>query len=96
MNHPRIVHLCNAKEVFPSKRLNSKVLIYIFYLFLSWFHNSPPHSKPRSFNVPSVVRSIAINPTAGGNIACPNLLNISIQGMGGIVAIPPARVNLLV
>ena len=39
MNHPRIVHLCNVKEVAPSKRLNSKALIYIFYLFLSWFHN---------------------------------------------------------
>ena len=37
--HPRIVHLCNAKEVSPSKRLNSKVLIYLFYLLLSWFHN---------------------------------------------------------
>ena len=31
---------CNVKEVAPSKRLNSKALIYIFYLFLSWFHNS--------------------------------------------------------
>ena len=39
MYHRRIVHLCNVKEVAPSKRLNSKVLIYIFYLFLSWFHN---------------------------------------------------------
>ena len=39
MNHPRIVHLCNVKEVAPSKRLNSKALIYLFYLFLSWFHN---------------------------------------------------------
>ena len=37
--HPRIVHLCNVKEVAPSKRLNSKALIYLFYLFLSWFHN---------------------------------------------------------
>ena len=37
--HPRIVHLCNVKEVSPSKRLNSKALIYLFYLFLSWFHN---------------------------------------------------------
>jgi len=35
--HPRIVRLCNVKEVAPSKRLNSKVLIY---LFLSWFHNN--------------------------------------------------------
>ena len=40
MNHPIIVHLCNVKEVAPSKRLNSKALIYLFYLFLSWFHNS--------------------------------------------------------
>ncbi len=24
MYHPRIVHLCNVKEVAPSKRLNSK------------------------------------------------------------------------
>ena len=39
MYHPRIVHLCNVKEVSPSKRLNSKALIYLFYLFLSWFHN---------------------------------------------------------
>ena len=38
--HPRIVHLCNLKEVAPSKRLNSKVLIYLFYLFVSWFHNN--------------------------------------------------------
>ena len=37
--HQRTVHLCNVKEVVPSKRLNSKVLIYLFYLFLSWFHN---------------------------------------------------------
>jgi len=37
--HPRIVHLCNVKEVAPSKRLNSKALIYLFYLYLSWFHN---------------------------------------------------------
>ena len=35
--HQRIVHLCNVKEVAPSKRLNSKALIYLFYLFLSWF-----------------------------------------------------------
>ena len=34
--HPRIVHLCNVKEVAPSKRLNSKALIYLFYLFLRW------------------------------------------------------------
>ena len=40
MNHPRIVHLCNVKEVAPSKRLNSKASIYLFYLFLSWFHNN--------------------------------------------------------
>ena len=44
LNHPRIVHLCNVKEVAPSKRLNSKALIYIFYLFLSWFHNRDHHS----------------------------------------------------
>ena len=41
--HPRIVHLCNVKEVAPSKRLNSKALIYLFYLFLSWFHNMLHH-----------------------------------------------------
>ena len=40
MYHPRIVHLCNVKEVAPSKRLNSKALIYIFYLFLRWVHNN--------------------------------------------------------
>ena len=39
MNHPRIVHLCNVKEIAPSKRLNYKVLIYLFYLFASWSHN---------------------------------------------------------
>jgi len=37
--HQRIIHLCNVKEVPPSKRLNSKALIYFFYLFVSWFHN---------------------------------------------------------
>jgi len=42
--HPRIVHLCNVKEVAPSKRLNSKALIYLFYLFLSWFRNSDPET----------------------------------------------------
>ena len=35
--HPRIVHLCNVKEVSPSKRLNSKALIYLFYLFWAGF-----------------------------------------------------------
>jgi len=39
LDHPRIVHLCNVKEVAPSKRLNSKALIYLFYLFVSWFPN---------------------------------------------------------
>ena len=38
--HPRIVHLCNVKEVAPSKRLNFKSLIYNLYLFLSLFHNN--------------------------------------------------------
>jgi len=47
LNHPRIVHLCNVKEVSPSKRLNSKVLIYLFYLFLSWFHNSTLEDKEK-------------------------------------------------
>ena len=42
MYHPRIVHLCILKEVAPSKRLNSKALIYLFYLFVSWFHNTLP------------------------------------------------------
>ena len=37
--HLRIVHLRNVKEVSLSKRLNSKVLIYLFYLFVNWFHN---------------------------------------------------------
>ena len=37
--HPRIVNLCNVKEVAPSKRPNSKALISLFYLFVSWFHN---------------------------------------------------------
>ena len=39
LNHLSIFHLCNIKEVSPSKRLISKVLIYLFYLFVSWFHN---------------------------------------------------------
>ena len=38
--HPRIVHLCNVKEVSRSKRLIYKSLIYLFYIFVSWFH--PP------------------------------------------------------
>ena len=37
LNHRRIVHLCNVKEVAPSKRLNSKALIYLFYLFWAGF-----------------------------------------------------------
>ena len=44
--HQRIVHLCNVKEVAPSKRLNSKALIYLFYLFLSWFHNRLTNWQP--------------------------------------------------
>ena len=39
MYHPRIFHFCNVKVVAPLKRLNSKALIYLFYLFVSWFHN---------------------------------------------------------
>ena len=38
--HPRIDHLCNAKEISPSKRLISKVFIYLFYFFVSRFYNS--------------------------------------------------------
>ena len=37
--HPRIVPLCNVKEVAPSKRMNSKAFNCLFYLFVSWFHN---------------------------------------------------------
>ena len=37
--HPRIFHLCNVKEVSPLKRLISKALIYLFYHFVSYFHN---------------------------------------------------------
>ena len=40
MNDQGIIHLCNVKEVAPSKRLNSKSLIYLLYLFLSWVHNT--------------------------------------------------------
>ena len=40
LNHPRIVHLCNLKVVSPSKRLISKSLIYLFFYFVRWFHNS--------------------------------------------------------
>jgi len=29
--HPRIVHLCNVKEVSPSKRIILKSLIYLFF-----------------------------------------------------------------
>ena len=52
MYHRRIFHLCNVKEVTPSKTLNSKVFIYLFCLFLSWFHNNliprnvPPNIRP--------------------------------------------------
>ena len=35
--HQRIVHLCNVKEVAPSRRLIYKVLIYLLYLFVSCF-----------------------------------------------------------
>src|ERR1700722_7241458 len=48
--HPRIVHLCNVKEVTPSKRLNSKELIYFFYLFLSWFHNRKNNERALKLN----------------------------------------------
>ena len=37
--HPRIVHLCKVLEVSPSKCLICKVLIYLFFYFMSWFHN---------------------------------------------------------
>ena len=37
LNHPRIVHLRNVKDVAPSKRLNSKALIYLFYLLWASF-----------------------------------------------------------
>jgi len=40
LNHARIVHLYNVKEVAPLNRLISKAFIYLFYLFVSWFHNS--------------------------------------------------------
>ena len=40
LNHPRIVHLCNVKKVSPLNRLNYKALIYLFYLFVSWFPNN--------------------------------------------------------
>ena len=39
LNHPRIVHLCNVKEVSPLKWLISKALISLFFYFGSWFHN---------------------------------------------------------
>ena len=37
--HPKIVHLCNVKEVSPSKRLISKVFISLIFNFVSWFRN---------------------------------------------------------
>jgi len=37
--HPTIVRLCNVKEVAPSKSLILKAFIYLFYLFVRWFHN---------------------------------------------------------
>ena len=40
MNHPRIIHICNVKEVSPSTRLIYKSLIYLFFYFVSWFHNN--------------------------------------------------------
>ena len=39
LNHQRIIHLCNVKEVAPSKRLITRAFIYLFYPFVSWFHN---------------------------------------------------------
>ena len=39
-NHQGISRLCNVKEVAPSKRLKSKTLIYLFYIFVRWFHNN--------------------------------------------------------
>ena len=39
LNRLRIVHLCNVKEVSPSKWMTSKDLISLFFYFLSWFHN---------------------------------------------------------
>ena len=40
LNHLIIVHLCNVKEVFPSKRLISKSLIYLFFYFESWLYTT--------------------------------------------------------
>ena len=45
--HPRIVHLCNVNEVSHSKRLIWKLLIYLFFYFLSYFHNTA--STPNKF-----------------------------------------------
>ena len=39
MYHPRIVHLCNVKEVSPSKMILLNSLIYLFLCFVSWLHN---------------------------------------------------------
>ena len=37
--HPKIVHLCNLKEVSLSKYLIYKALISLLFHFWSWFHN---------------------------------------------------------
>ena len=73
MYHPRIVHLCNVKEVAPSKRLNSKALIYLFYLFLSWFHNNWPSIIRKDvktiWTILNVIHDYAKVPTSSDHIA---------------------------
>jgi len=58
--HPRIVHLCDVKDVAPSKRLNSKALIYIFHLFVSWFHNILSNIIVKSPRIVGVERELYV------------------------------------
>ena len=37
--HPRIIHLCNVKEVSPLKRLILNSSIYLLFYFVIWLHN---------------------------------------------------------
>ena len=78
MYHPRIVHLCNVKEVAPSKRLNSKALIYLFYLFLSWFHNNILQRSKHKFDL-STIRNLFLR-----GLTDDTRNNLNLLGQGDI------------
>ena len=66
MNHRRIVHLCNVKEVARLKRLNSKVLISFFYPFVSWFHNNKKYNSVASLWFGGELNSLLQFPSISG------------------------------